>query len=72
MPELVVNGDRIIRRLDSVVRSVELLGRMEKVALQAFRDNPQTDHITVTLEGKEATYRREDFQEFPDTAKLLS
>lgn len=72
MKSLVANGNRIIHRLDDGVKNIELLGRMEKIALQAFRDNPEVERVTVTLNGKEKTSLKQDFLESPDTTELLS
>ncbi|MFW6008383.1 MAG: hypothetical protein ACOCP8_03865 [archaeon] len=58
-----VRGDNIVEKLDEDIENKSLLGIMEKIALQVFRDNPNTEKVTVTYRIKEKTYPREEFKE---------
>lgn len=68
---IVVNGNKIYNKLDEEIRDLELLGTHEKIAIKAFKDNPNAKKATVVFEGKQSTQFRNKFTEFPDTKKVI-
>lgn len=61
MPTTVtVRGEKVRKNLDDDIKNEEVIGIMDKIALQAFRDNPEAEKATVSYNGKQSTYFRED------------